>query len=254
MKRPWSVWTALLMVFCLCSGAALADTMALRVDFTHFDRSLLTSPRADEFYDVIEVDSEASFYYLQEFYLKQKFPELTNCGTALENALAFTNAGGAVFDGMRNMVDDVAELADGMPVVYLWLAADYLAASDADLIVIELLGADAYDAILPWNEARLLLGRVTAPARPVRQVFLNSRTVAMRLLAGGTDVAFTQMLEVAPGGLRLLLRPLEAGERVALRYDADALAYLEALGVTEVLVEQAQAQLVTVEALRAGLR
>ncbi|MCL1796140.1 MAG: hypothetical protein FWG37_04530 [Clostridia bacterium] len=237
--------------------AALAETATVRVMLPYFSANVIESETTGELYqDFEDVDVTASIYYFQEFHLKQKFPELTVYGTSQDNALAYTDVDGNMYDGVYNTIGQLVNPEVDRAEIYIWMASTYLQFlfgddGDNDSIVYDFLSEDAYEMLMPAHQNVPSVEGIIATVTPITQVFLNTRSVEMRVRGDVEYGYFTEAVtRESDDGIRLTLTLSEPAESPALTYSEVALFYLDSLGITEIcLVNGGSEQIFLVDTL-----
>ena len=241
MKKMLAIVMAVLLSLGALIPAAVAETATVRVMLPYFGANIIETETTGGLYqDFEDVDVTASIYYFQEFYLKQKFPELTMYGTSQDNALAYTDEDGHMYDGIYSTIGELVNPEVGRAEIYIWLASTYLQFLFGDnggnnSIVYDFLGEDAYERLMPAHQNVPSVEGIIATSTPITQVFLNTRSVEMRVRG---DVDYDYFIETVTkegeDNIRLTLTLLEPAEAPALTYSEVALFYLDSLGITEI--------------------
>lgn len=245
------------------ASSAAAETLTVRLDFSRFNQAILQTPLTGKnYYDFQAVDADTSIMHFQEFILKEKFPEFRGYGTSPETVLAYTDADGLLYDGVRDVVGRIADRPDVTTVVlYIWEGMRYLqwkqggrAVLDSDAFSYSFLPGnvhpDAATAPPPQNDVPF--GGLIGTDMVLNEVYLNRETVFFSVRKGDMSMLFTQSIENSPGaGLRLVLTVLQQESGLRLHYNQKALDRLRELGFREVcLVIGDQEQVYSLEQLQ----
>lgn len=261
VKKLLILTLALLLALQALPSVALAEAVTVRLMFTYFNSGIITTETTTKEYQEFEnVDSSASIMYLQEYYLKQKFPELTAYGTSPDNVLAYTDVDGNLYDGVENTIGQLVNPEKGFAELYIWVGSTYLylhssaGANDDGSFVYDFLGHDAYQRILPEHQGEPSVEGIIATTQPLTQVFLNSRSVEMRVKSGDFYIPFTESVEMLDDLIRLTLTTTAPTEDAKLDFTEIALFYLNSVSIEEIcLVNGDDEQVFTMGELRESL-
>lgn len=228
-------------------GAALpqagAEGVKVRLYFTYFDGAAITTETtAPEYHDFENVDPNASIYNFQEYYLKQQFPELTSYGTSQETVLAYTDTAWGLYDGIYTTISQLVNPNIEMAELCLWLGTTYMHVSNsmigdesAEAVFYDFLDESSYGLLLPENMTKPSVDGIIATVAPLTQVFLNGRSVALRVKGDSGFLMFTEAVTQEDADtIRLTLKAEEADKNVSLVYTESALQYLSTINIAEI--------------------
>lgn len=251
MKRLTCIAMLVLLLLTALPTHAESETVTVRLDFSRFNRAVLTTPLSGrDYHDFEQVDADTTIMIFQEFILKEAFPELSEYGKSAEKVLAYTDRNGLLYDGVHDTVGSIADRLpedEGVVMLYLWEGMHYLQWSqggkpiqDSDAFVYNFLEESVHPPTASGEsgaDTDVLFSGVVGTDMVLNQVFINRESIFFSVRKGDIPMLFTQAIGDAPtGGLRLTLSVLESASGLRLHYNQEALQELEALSFTEVVL------------------